>query len=185
MRGFAQRIPASRSIYTTALAAAAPGQLLHAINAESSGTNYWLLFENDGTAWYIEGANATQMDNSLLSAVLVPADFSSCLLNGVPVISNGSDEPVYWAGPGNLATLTDWTATETCQFIQAFQYHLFALDISGPGGTFHSLSALVRCGSTRNDPGKLDAWEPATRRAMLNCRTVLAGCCAPIRFATV
>jgi hypothetical protein len=32
--GFSQRIPGSRSIYETALAAAAPGQLMHAINAE-------------------------------------------------------------------------------------------------------------------------------------------------------
>lgn len=136
--GFAQRLPASRSVYETALGVAAPGQLLHAINAESSGTNYWLIFEDDGTAWYIEGSNATQMDNSLLSAITDPVHFSSTLLNGVPVISNGSDEPVFWAGPGNLATLTDWTATESCGFIVAFQYHLFALDISGPGGTFTS-----------------------------------------------
>lgn len=137
--GFAQRVPASRSVYATALGVAAPGQLMHAINAESGGTNYWLIFEDDGTAWYIEGANATQMDNSLLAAVGDPVDFSSTRLNGVPVISNGADEPVFWAGPGNLATLTDWTATETCQFITAFKFHLFALDISGPGGTFPNL----------------------------------------------
>ena len=136
--GFAQRIPGSRDIYTTALGVAAPGQLMHALNTESGGTNYWLLFEDNGQAWYIEGANATQMDNSLLASVGDPVDYSSCLLNGVPVISNGADEPVFWAGPGNLATLTDWIATETCQFIAAFQYHLFALDISGPGGTFRS-----------------------------------------------
>jgi len=136
--GFAQRVPGSRSVYGTALGVAAPVQLLHAVNVDVSGTNYWLLFEADGTAWYIEGGNATQCDNSLLSAITDPASFSSTLLNGVAVISNGSDEPVYWGAAGNVATLTGWTATESCGFIAAFQYHLFALDISGPGGTFRS-----------------------------------------------
>ena len=155
--GFPQRLPGSRSIYGTALATAAPVQLMHAINAEVSGTNYWLLFEEDGTAWAIEGANATQIDNSLLQTVNDPVSFSSGRLNGVPVISNGSDEPVYWAG-GNLVTLTDWTASESCQFITAFQYHLFALDISGPGGTFNSLLKF----SDAAEPGTIpDSWTPA------------------------
>lgn len=155
--GFAQRLPAARSAYGTALGVAAPGQLMHAINCEYSGTNYWLLFEDDGTAWAIEGSNATQIDALLLAAVGDPVDFSSCLLNGVPVISNGADEPVYWGGV-NLASLTDWTATESCQFIAAFQYHLFALDISGPGGTFRSKLKW----SDAAEPGTIpDSWTPA------------------------
>ena len=156
--GFAQRVPGSRSIYGTALAVAAPGQLMHAINVDSSGTNYWLVFEDDGTAWYIEGGNATQMDNGLLAAVGNPVNFSSGLLNGVPVISNGADEPVFWAGPGNLASLTDWTATESCGFLAVSQYHLFALDISGPGGTYPNLLKW----SDAAEPGTIpDSWTPA------------------------
>jgi hypothetical protein len=154
--GFAQRLPGSRSIYETALGVAAPGQLMHAINAEFSGTNYWLIFEDDGTAWAIEGTNATQIDNSLLAGVSAPSLHSSVLLNGVPVYSNGSDEPVYWGGV-NLTTLTDWTATETCQFITAFQYHLFALDISGPSGTFPNLLRWSKAA----EPGTVpDEWTP-------------------------
>lgn len=155
--GFAQRLPGSRSVYETALGVASPGQLLHAINLDVSGTNYWLLFEADGTAWYMEGTNATQMDNSLLSAITDPVHFSSTLLNGVAVISNGSDEPVFWGTAGNVATLTDWTATESCGFIVAFQYHLFALDISGPGGTFRSLLRW----SDAAQPGTIpNSWTP-------------------------
>lgn len=156
--GFAQRIPGSRSIYGTALGTVSPGQLMHAINADSGGTNYWLIFEDDGTAWFIEGGNATQMDDSLLSSVGDPVDYSSSLLNGVPVISNGADEPVFWAGPGNLATLTDWTATESCKFITAFKFHLFALDISGPGGTFRNLLRWSKAA----EPGTIpNEWTPS------------------------
>jgi hypothetical protein len=155
--GFPQRLPGSRSVYGTALATAAPTQLMHAINAEVSGTNYWLLFEEDGTAWAIEGANATQIDNSLLQTVNSPADYSSGLLNGVPVFNNGADEPVYWAG-ANLVTLTDWTASESCQFIAPFQYHLFALNMSESGGAFPSKLKW----SDAAEPGTIpDSWTPA------------------------
>ena len=109
--GFASRILGSRDAYTTALATAAPTQLMHAVNAEVSDTNYWLLFEDDGSCWSIEGSNAVDIDGSLLiNPVANPFAWSSALLNGLPVISNGDDEPVYWAG-ANLITLPDWTAT--------------------------------------------------------------------------
>ena len=154
---YAKRIAGKRSTYTTALATAAPGQLVHAINTELSGTNYWLIFESDGTAWAIEGSNATQIDNTLLSAVADPYKHSSTNLNGVPVYSNSGDEPVYWAG-ANLVTLTDWTSTESCKFIQAFKYHLFAMDISGPGGTFPSLVKW----SSAAEPGTIpNSWTPS------------------------
>jgi hypothetical protein len=155
--GFAGRILGSRNAYATALGVAAPGQLMHAINAERAGTNYWLIFESDGTAWYIEGNNATQMDNALLSAVTDPWRHSSALLNGVPIYSNGNDEPVFWGG-GNLATLTDWTATESCEFIAVSKFHIFALDISGPGGDFPSLLKW----SAAAEPGTIpNSWTPA------------------------
>lgn len=155
--GFPERILGSREAYTTAIAAASPAQLLHALNAEVSDTNYWLLFEADGTAWAIEGSNAAQIDNSLLQATTNPFEHSSALLNGLPIYSNGSDEPVYWAG-GNLVTLPDWTATETCQFIAVFKFHIFALNISGPGGTFTNLLKW----SSAAEPGTVpNSWTPA------------------------
>lgn len=155
--GFAERILGNRLAYTTALATASPVQLLHALNAEVSDTNYWLLFEADGTAWAIEGTNASQIDNSLLQATTQPFEHSSALLNGLPVYSNGSDEPVYWAG-GNLVTLPDWTATETCQFIAVFKFHIFAMNISGPAGTFPNLVKW----SSAAEPGTVpNSWTPA------------------------
>ena len=155
--GFAGRIMGSRNAYATALGVAAPGQLMHAINAENGGTNYWLLFEDDGTAWAIEGNNAGQIDNSLLSAVTDPWRHSSALLNGIPVYSNGSDEPIFWAG-GNIQNLFGWTATESCEFIAVHKYHIFALDISGPGGDFPSLVKW----SAAAEPGTIPiSWTPS------------------------
>jgi hypothetical protein len=155
---YAKRIAGNRSTYTTALATAAPTQLVHAINTEQSGTNYWLLFEDDGTAWAIEGNNATQIDNTLLTSVGDPYKHSSGSLNGVPIYSNSTDEPVYWAG-ANVVTLTDWTATESCKFITVFKYHIFAMDISGPGGTFPNLVKW----SAAAEPGTIpNSWTPSS-----------------------
>ena len=156
--GFAQRLPGYRSAYATALGTAAPGDILHAVNAFLGGTNYWLIFEADGTAWAIEGTNATEIDDSLLTTIADPYRYSSALLNGIPIISNGSDEPVYWPGSGDLATLPDWTATESAKAIAVFKYHIFAMDISGPGGTFPNLVKW----SAAAEPGTVpDSWTPA------------------------
>lgn len=155
--GYPQRILGSRAAYSTALGVASPSQILHAQNCEVSETNYWLIFEADGTAWALEGSNATQIDNALLQATSQPFVHSSALLNGLPIYSNGSDEPVYWAG-ANLVTLPDWAATESCQFITVFKYHIFALNIDGPGGTFPSLLRW----SDAAEPGTVPAsWTPA------------------------
>ncbi len=154
--GFPERILGSREAYDTAVGVANPIQLLHGINAEVSDTNYWLLFEADGSAWAIEGTNASQIDATLLQSTTDPFEHSSALLNGLPVYSNGSDEPVYWAG-ANLVTLPDWTATETCQFIAVFKFHVFAMNISGPGGAFPNLVKW----SAAAEPGTVpNSWTP-------------------------
>lgn len=150
--GFAKRILGNRDAYSTALGVASPTQIMHAINCEVSDVNYWLLFEEDGTAWAIEGSNATQIDNSLLVSEDMPFLHSSALLNGLPIYSNGNDEPVYWAG-ANLTTLPGWTATESCKFITVFKFHIFALNIDGPSGTFPNLlrwSAAAEPGTVPN-----------------------------------
>lgn len=155
--GFASRIKGSRDAYGPALTIVNPGQLMHAVNCVISDTNYWLLFEDNGEAWAIEGGNATQIDAALLASEDRPFRHSSELLNGLPIYSNGKDEPVYWAG-ANLITLPGWTATESCAFITVFKFHIFALNISGPGGVFPNLLKW----SDAAAPGTVPAsWTPA------------------------
>lgn len=156
--GFAQRLPGYRSAYDVALGAAAPGDILHIVNAQLAGTNYWLVFEADGTAWAIEGTNAVQIDDALLGAIADPWRYSSALLNGIPIVSNGADDPLYWPGTGDLLTLPGWTATESAEAIAVFKFHIFAMDISGPGGSFPNLVKW----SDAAEPGTVpDSWTPA------------------------
>lgn len=157
-RGFPNRVKGSRDIYETALATIAPGQIMHLVNANLNDVNYWVLCEADGSVWSIQGATADDIDGTnLFQSQPDPSLYSSVLLNGIPVINNSVDEPVYWPGSGEITTLPDWTATETCKFMTAFRFHLFAMDISGPGGTFRN---LIRW-SDAAAPGTVPAsWTP-------------------------
>lgn len=53
-------------------------------------------------------------------------------LNGVFVLNNGVDKPMFWAGNTalNLATLTGWDATWLAQVVRPFKNFLIALDIT-------------------------------------------------------
>lgn len=157
-RGFPNRVKGVRDIYETALATIAPGRIMHLVNANLNDVNYWVLCEADGSIWSIQGAVAADIDGANLFATQPdPSLYSSILLNGIPVINNSIDEPVYWAGSGNVTTLPGWTATETAKFITAFRYHLFAMDISGPGGTFRNLIRWSDAAAPGTVPG---SWTP-------------------------
>ena len=156
--GFATRIGGSRNIYSDELVAAGVADSLHALNARLSQTNYWILAEGDGKVWAVQPSTATRIDNGLVSAVTDPADYSSALINGVPILNNTKDEPFYWDGAGFVQQLPDWTATETAGFIAVLKFHVFAMNLSGPGGTFPNLVKW----SQATEPGTVPAsWTPS------------------------
>jgi hypothetical protein len=156
-QGFAQRIGGARDTYTTAITASGRTEILHALNCNFSGTNYWLLWDAN-TVYSIESTNAVARTLGTPTTVSNPDVYSSALLNGVPIVTNGSDEPEYWGGSGNMAQLTDWTATESCKSLAVFKYHIFALDIDGPGGT---LPSKIKW-SAAAEPGTIpNSWTPS------------------------
>ncbi|MEX2125468.1 MAG: hypothetical protein WD795_16360 [Woeseia sp.] len=154
--GFASRVRGFRSAYTTALAAAAPGDILHTLNAQFNDTNYWLIFEADGTAWSLTGTTAVEIDALLLSAVTQPWQYSSALLNGVPIVASGLDELMYWDGT-EMVLLPDWETDASAKSIAVFKYHIFAMDVSNAAGSFPNLVMW----SDAAEPGTIpDSWTP-------------------------
>lgn len=158
-QGFASRILGSRTAYGDM-----PLAVRHLLFTRINGTGYWLVFGPGNTAddevYALETAN-----QHLISPVLTPgadsADWSSALLNGIPIVTNGFDELMYWSGnPSNpLAILPGWTATETAKSIATLRYHIFAFDIDGPAGHFESLVKW----SHAAEPGTVPStWTPAT-----------------------
>ena len=58
-------------------------------------------------------------------------DWTGTILNGIPVLNNGLDAPVFWdlQTSNRCTVLPGWPAGATCKVIRSFKYHLFALNI--------------------------------------------------------
>jgi hypothetical protein len=151
--GFAGRILGSRAAYGVL-----PVAVLHLLNARIETTNFWLVF-GASAIHALETSNSDNVTGAALTAVTQPWQWSSTLLNGVPVASNALDSPRYWAGDVGtpFATLPGWPAATSCKSIVAFQFHLVALDIDGPSGHFESQVLW----SDAAEPGTVPAtWAP-------------------------
>ena len=85
-------------------------------------------------------------------------------LNGVLVLNNGVDQPMYWGGnvASNLATLTAWDSNWRCAAMRPWKNYLFALDVTK---TTTRYPHMVKW-SAAADPGTVPAsWneaDPAT-----------------------
>jgi len=154
--GFAQRVFGSRAVYGTMPVSV----VQHLLNARMSGTNFWLVFGPD-EVHALETSNSDDVTPTLgLQTVPAPWYYSSTLLNGVPVFTNGLDLPQYWAGDvlTPFQTLPGWPVGTICKSICAFRYHLFALDIDGPGGHFENQVKWSDAAPPGTVPG---TWTPA------------------------
>jgi len=156
--GFATRLDGYRETYQSEIDIINPIEFYHAVNTQLSGVNWWLLLQKNGAVDAIQSGVASNIDNLLFTPVSKPWEYSSSLLNGIPIISNSREEPVYWPGSGNMQVLPGWTATESCKFIAVLKFHIFAFNISGPGGDFEHLCKW----SSATEPGTIpDSWTPA------------------------
>lgn len=133
-RGFAGRVLGSRAAYGTL-----PVSVLHLLNARIATTNFWLVF-GASAIHAEETSNSNDITGAALTSVPEPWYWASTLLNGIPVATNGLDPPRYWAGSVGtpFQVLPGWPAATSCKSIVAFQFHLVALDIDGPAGTFEN-----------------------------------------------
>lgn len=154
-QGFAERAPSAVAVYDPP--SVAPLALL---NTQIGGTNFW-IYVGESSAYAVETSNHTDITHaSGQQSNSVIAKLSLGLLNGVPFFNNGLDEPMYWDGDvgNNFVDLPDWTATETCEFMVAHRFHLFAFNISGPGGIFPNQVKWSDAAAPGNVPS---SWTPA------------------------
>lgn len=137
--GFAQRIAGEREAYTQNTL----DPVFHLLNVRAPGgiteSNFWLVCGLDEVD-ALETSNVTDITGTALTAVTSSWQWSSTLLNNLPVLNNTLDPPRYWTGDVGtpLADLPDWPAGTICKSVAAFKYHIFAFDIDGPSGHFES-----------------------------------------------
>lgn len=153
-KGFPSRIRGRRVAYT-----GVPMSPLHMLNFNLNSFNWWLLF-GASQIYAAETNNAYDVSIAGQSATSNPYQWSSTLLNGIPVFTNGLNTPRYWTGDSadDALELPNWPANTTCKFIVAFRFHIFALDIDGPDGAFNNLIMW----SDATEPGAVpQSWTPA------------------------
>lgn len=153
--GFPSRIRGRRSSYAPPL----PIDPYHLLNLQLENFNWWMLFGTN-TIYALETTNEYNISIASQATIANPYEWSSTLLNGIPCFSNGKDVPLYWDGNGanDAVALPGWPASTSCKFIVAFRFHLFALNIDGPSGTFDNLIMW----SEATEPGAVpQTWTPA------------------------
>jgi hypothetical protein len=132
--GAALRTKGERSVYETV-----QDDVLNLINAQATGTNYWVYHGTDKSHSVDGGGTHTDITHaSGLTAVTAAHQWHSTRLNGLVCSTNSLDAPMYWSGDtaNNFVTLPNWPVGSSCKNLVAFQYHLFALDLSESGGEF-------------------------------------------------
>jgi hypothetical protein len=154
--GFASRIPGSRAAYD----ALSTDPILHLVNVRLGGNNSWVA-AGPSTTVAVDTVGETDVTISGgLSATTDPYEWASAVLNGIPILTNGLNLPMYWDGntANDFVALPDFPATTACKSLATFRYHVFALDIDGPGGHFESQVKW----SDAAEPGTVPAsWTPA------------------------
>jgi len=117
-----------------------------------SGNPYWLMPVQAGTAAYwvyadltklylTDGSSHADVSRTVGGAYAMNADnlWNGGILSGIPVITNGSDKPQYFAAPAlanDFADLTNWPANDRCEVIRPFKGFLVACNITRSGTNY-------------------------------------------------
>jgi len=112
---------------------------IFAYPATYQSVNYWIhcttenIYVTDGyTQWDITPAAGLSPTTA--------GEWTATTLNGIPVLNNPENAPIYWAlNPANpCETLPGWPDNTTCNAIAAVKYHLVALNITEAGINYPS-----------------------------------------------
>jgi hypothetical protein len=132
-------------------------------NLEIGGANYWIvgglakIYAHNGTTWTdITRAsgdyNATAREN-----------WTATVLGGILVMTNGYDDPQFWAltdGVPSVATkmadLTNWPASTECKSLRAFRSFLIALNVTKSTVPYTSLVKWSTAAATQTVPASWD-----------------------------
>jgi hypothetical protein len=145
------------------------------------GDYYWIYAGNNdaGTAGVLavtDGVTHWDITHASGQSVTSVGDWTGGVLNGVPVMNNPQDDPMWWDGntANAVTTLTGWPASTKCKALRPFKFHLLAMNITQssveyPDWILHSDAA---------DPGAIPAsWTagPSTQAGSFSISTVTGG----------
>lgn len=133
---------------------------LHLMNFNLNTFNWWLSLKAN-TISARQGGSTFDVSFSGQQTISQPYEWSSGLLNGIPVFTNGKDPILFWDGDGanDALAVPGWPVGTVCKALAVFRYHIFALNIDEAAGTFENKIIW----SDAAEPGTLPtSWTPAS-----------------------
>jgi len=106
------------------------------INVLTPTQSYWIWVNGYTSAspliYVTDGVNHFNITPAIPLTGGLPGEWSGCVLNGVPVINNGVDAPLWWDGDtsNDMQPLPDWPVDQRCKAIRAYKYHLIAMNLT-------------------------------------------------------
>lgn len=152
---FAERTTGHASVYETIQA-----ELRGLLNYDNDGTNFWIYAGQD-TVYGVQTSTHTDLTpGGGLTTITGFNTWTMCLLNGIPIVNNGTDPPMSWDGDtgNNFAALTNWVSGDIAYSMRAYKYHLLAIGLTASGGDFPSVVKWSTAAAAGAIPGD---WVPS------------------------
>ena len=119
---------------------ALPIDPVHLLYAPFQATAYWLM-ANSLEVYSTDGTTHTDITPLGGLAAGDLNSWSSGELNGLAVLNNAENDPMFWPGSPQerCEYLPGWPEATTCYAMRPYKFHLIALQITGPQGLDPSL----------------------------------------------
>lgn len=151
--GSAERIAGDMSVFTTPVVTPYHVQLYQTVDKR------FVVHAGLAAVYADDGASLTDITGTAPTGSESDR-WTGGILNGVLVLNNGVDQPMYWGGDtgSNLATLTGWNATWRCQSMRPFKNYLVGLNWTKGANSYPHMVKW----SAAADPGTVPAsWNEA------------------------
>lgn len=151
--GHIERIGGDTAIYTT------PPVTPYFCLPYAAGPSRFLVYAGTAAVYADDGSTQTDITGTAPTGASGNR-WTGGVLNGVLVLNNSIDQPMYWGGNTalNLATLTGWNSAWRCASLRPWKNYLFALDVTKTATRYPHMVKW----SSAADPGTVPAsWNEA------------------------
>jgi hypothetical protein len=127
--GFAEKRKGIQSSYTT------PTKTPYALAAFTTSTARFLVQACTDAVFVDDGSTRTDITGAVTLTGARDDRWTLCDFNGVLVLNNSVDDPVYWNGnpASSIATISGWSAGNSADALRSFKYYLVALGVTKSG----------------------------------------------------
>lgn len=133
---------------------------IFAMNLQAGIKNWW-IYCGDNRVWVTDGNTHHDITPELGLSTCKAGDWTGTVINGIPVLCNAIDEPIYWDldTANKCQIIPGWGMGYSCRAIRAYKYHLIAL---APRSIIGIEEPHTVWWSSAAPPGAIPAqWEPA------------------------